>query len=292
MNGIRMFTRMPGVQRYARAIALRAFGYLENNGNSDLVTNGESYFVGAMLDYFRRAGTSSPEDPLHLIDVGAHVGDYSQMLLDKSAERGVSVHLHLFEPRRSSFGVLRQRFGDMACVTLNEQALSRDDENRTIFFDHEGSGLASLYQRNLKPYGIQLDQSETVTTGRLDDYIQEKALSHVHFLKIDVEGHEMAVLEGMGSHLDGGFVDFVQFEYGGADLDSGVTLMDLFDLFEGAGFRVAKLMRKGLEVRTYRPWMDNFAYANYVAVSRRVMDDSTEENRDSTAEHAESTEIQ
>ena len=273
MNGIRMFTRLPRVQQYARAIARRAFYYLENSGRCELTRNGESYFVGAMLDYFRRADTSLPEDPLHMIDVGAHVGDYSQMLWDKSAERGLSLHLHLFEPVRSSFNALRQRFGDMDCVTLNQQALSRDDKARRIFYNYDGSSLASLHQRNLRAYHTHLDQSEVVAAGRLDEYIRERALSHIHLLKLDVEGHEIAALEGMGPYLDGGFVDFVQFEYGPPALDSGVTLAALFDLSEGAGFAVAKVMRRGLEMRTYRPWMENFADANYVAVSHRVIDD-------------------
>lgn len=38
-----------------------------------------------------------------------------------------------------------------------------------------------------------------------------------------------------------------------------------------AGFVMTKVMRKGLEVRPYKPWMDNFQYANYVAVSRRIV---------------------
>jgi hypothetical protein len=47
--------------------------------------------------------------------------------------------------------------------------------------------------------------------------------------------------------------------------------MDLYTLFEKAGFVVAKVMRNGLEVRPYKPWMDNFQYANYVAISSKVL---------------------
>jgi hypothetical protein len=47
--------------------------------------------------------------------------------------------------------------------------------------------------------------------------------------------------------------------------------MDFYTLFDGAGFVMAKVMRGGLEIRPYRPWMDNFQYANYVAVSRRIV---------------------
>jgi hypothetical protein len=74
----------------------------------------------------------------------------------------------------------------------------------------------------------------------------------------------------MGSLLDPAFVDFVQFEYGGTNLDAGVSLKALFDLFERAGFVVARLMPRGLRVLPYGPWMDNYSYANYVAMSGKI----------------------
>lgn len=48
--------------------------------------------------------------------------------------------------------------------------------------------------------------------------------------------------------------------------------MELYVLFEDAGFVVAKIMRKGLEIRSYKPWMDNFQYGNYVAISKKKVD--------------------
>ncbi|GEM_PF-6492360 len=55
-------------------------------------------------------------------------------------------------------------------------------------------------------------------------------------------------------------------------IDSHTSLMELYVLFEDAGFVVAKIMRKGLEIRSYKPWMDNFQYGNYVAISKKKVD--------------------
>jgi hypothetical protein len=82
----------------------------------------------------------------------------------------------------------------------------------------------------------------------------------------------LAVLEGLGSYLRGDFIDFVQFEYGGTNLDSHTRLMDFYLLFEQSGFKVAKIMPKGLDIRPYNPWMDNFQYANFVAISTKIID--------------------
>jgi hypothetical protein len=42
-------------------------------------------------------------------------------------------------------------------------------------------------------------------------------------------------------------------------------------MLESAGFVVAKMMPKGLDIRVYQPWMDNFQYSNYVAVSKNIV---------------------
>lgn len=80
------------------------------------------------------------------------------------------------------------------------------------------------------------------------------------------------LVKGAGRYLDPAFVDFIQFEYGGTDLDSDISLKFYFDLLETAGFVVARQLPGGLKVREYRPWMDNYANANYVAISRKVYD--------------------
>jgi len=121
-------------------------------------------------------------------------------------------------------------------------------------------------------YNIDMKQSERIKTMRLDGFIMHDGIDHIHLLKIDVEGHELSVLSGLGEYLRPDFIDFIQFEYGGANLDSHSSLMDLYAVFEKAGFVVAKIMPSGLEIRSYRPNMENFQCANYVAVSSAIMD--------------------
>jgi FkbM family methyltransferase len=159
----------------------------------------------------------------------------------------------------------------MDYVILNRKAVSNRASAVEIYYDTEKSALASLYKRNLDAFSVVMNRSEIVETNRLDMYIETMGVRHIHLLKIDIEGHEIAAFEGLGAYLHGDFIDFVQFEYGGANLDSHTSLVDLYSVFNKAGFVMAKVMRNGLEVRPYYPWMDNFQYANYVAVSHRIM---------------------
>ena len=92
----------------------------------------------------------------------------------------------------------------------------------------------------------------------------------MHFLKIDVEGSEFEVMNGAGDFLRPDFVDFIQFEYGGTNLDARVPLKAFYDFLEPKGYVVAKVMSGGLRVREYSSWMDNYLYANYIAMSQKA----------------------
>ncbi|PIY58809.1 MAG: methyltransferase FkbM, partial [Candidatus Yonathbacteria bacterium CG_4_10_14_0_8_um_filter_43_17] len=89
--------------------------------------------------------------------------------------------------------------------------------------------------------------------------------------KIDVEGHELSTLSGFGKYLNADFIDFIQFEYGGANLDSHTNLLDFYNLLTPIGFKIAKVMSQSLELREYSPRMDNFVYSNYVAISGKLL---------------------
>ena len=95
---------------------------------------------------------------------------------------------------------------------------------------------------------------------------------HINFIKIDVEGHEVKVLEGLGNYLNKEFIDFIQFEYGGCNLDSKTSLMEIYNLLTNKGFKIAKILQKGLYLRNYNPDLENYVYSNYVAVSRKILE--------------------
>lgn len=249
-----------------RGLALKAFLALDNSGTADFATNGEQRFIEELFRYLARYS----EQPV-FFDIGANIGEYTGLLLEKSSALPVMPEIHVFEPTNACFAELTAKYAGEATVKLNQLAVSNSCGAVTIYYDSDKSVLASLHKRNLDAYAVEMNRSETVATTRLDAYIESHGLGHINFLKIDIEGHELAAFEGLGRYLHNEFIDFIQFEYGGANLDSHTTLMDFYMLFEKAGFVMTKVMSGGLEVRPYRPWMDNYHYANYVAVSKKVL---------------------
>lgn len=237
---------------------------LENNNNSNFSTNGEEVFINNLLAYFQKSNNKKI-----MLDVGANVGEYSEMLIENANKFNLLIDLHIFEPQKSCYATLLRKFSDEN-FHLNNFGLSNEESNVKIFYDKESSRLASIYQRNLSSADIKLDKFELINLKTLSSYIKDKNIEHIDFMKIDIEGNELNAFRGVGKYFNEEFIDFIQFEYGGANLDSHTSLMDIYEFLDEKGFKVAKIMRKGLNIRQYTPSMDNFQYSNYIAVSNKI----------------------
>lgn len=244
---------------------MKVVNKIENNNNTDFSTNGEKLFLKNLI-----SECNSKEKTI-IFDVGANIGSYTETVKSVATSSNIALEVHLFEPTQSCFSGLKKLFEEEGNIVLNNFGLSDEKGKRTIYYDFEKSGLASLYNRNLDAYGLALNNQEEIKLETLNNYITSKKITHIKLLKIDIEGHELSALIGMDKFLSADFVDYIQFEYGGANLDSRTNLMQIYELLESRGFQIAKIMPSGLQIRNYSPYMDNFNNANYVAVSERLL---------------------
>lgn len=258
-----MLVRSSYLRNRFRSILNTLFHRLDNNNNADFHTNGEEQFVNGLFAVL--------QGPVTMFDVGGNIGGYTEILTAQCRNRRLTYAIHVFEPTRSCFSTLLKRFSGDTGVRLNNVGVSDAAGETEIFYDEEQSGFASLYQRDLSSVNVTMAQKERISLVRLDQYIEQHAIPHIDLLKIDIEGHEIAAFRGLGAYLRRDFIGAIQFEYGGANLDSGTTLRQIYSMLEGAGFIMTKIMKKGLEVRPYSIRNENFQYANYVAVSPSLL---------------------
>lgn len=87
-----------------------------------------------------------------------------------------------------------------------------------------------------------------------------------HFLKIDVEGHEAAVLRGARRLLAGAHAPMVvQFEYGHTWIGGGEVLYHTQMALEEAGYQVGRLFPDHVAFKKF-DWQDeHFRMGNYIA---------------------------
>jgi FkbM family methyltransferase len=199
-----------------------------------------------------------------VFDVGANRGEFTQKLLESCGER--IAELHVFEPSRFHANALGAFEKDKR-VKVNYVALGKKSGEAVLHTDEPGSAIASLYHRRLDHFGSELRHREPVRVMTLDQYVQETGVSRIDFLKLDVEGHELAVLEG-GRSTVASLVSVVQFEFGGANIDSRTYFQDFWYYFEDLGFRVALISPiLGLcPIKAYSEIYECFKTTNYLAV--------------------------
>lgn len=254
----------PWWRRAVRLLGRQLFRLAENNDEPDLRRNGESWLLRQLVRAHARRGTGRP---FAAIDAGANVGDYTQEILQAGREAGCPVTVHLFEPSPRCVDGLRQRFAADSGVRITGAALADRPGEAALHDGRSGSSQASLVPRGI----LSGDAASAITVPllRLDDYLGGHGITQVDLLKLDIEGSELAALRGLGERLRPAVVDVIQFEYGGAALDAGTSLRDCHELLTAQGYVVAKLFPDALEVRSYRHWMEHYAFANYVALAPR-----------------------
>jgi FkbM family methyltransferase len=132
---------------------------------------------------------------MRCIDVGANVGYYTLLLSEIVGERG---EVRAYEPQRIPHDLLCESVGVNGFSWVSVRRFAASDvvnmETRVMMYVNPAmSGSGSLLP--WAPHERLRDSmaQETVYTSRLD----MDCLDPVDFVKIDVQGHEMQVLEGM-----------------------------------------------------------------------------------------------
>ncbi len=255
----------PFWRRGVRTLGRLLFRLAENNDDPRLSRNGEGWLLRQLLATHARTGAGRA---CVVFDAGANVGDYTRAVLVAAGRAGCAVQVHAFEPSPHCLDGLRAGFGAETRVRIVGAALTDRVGEALLHDGRAGSSQASLVARDL-PGGGGAAAAIPVPLLRLGDYLQTEGIARVDLLKLDVEGSELAALRGLGERLHPAVVDVIQFEYGGAALDAGTSLRDFYHLLTAQGYVLAKLFPDALEVRSYRPWMEHYAYANYAALAPR-----------------------
>lgn len=197
-----------------------------------------------------------------VFDVGANQGEWIKQALHINP----NIQAHCFEPCKDSYDALVKNNPNIIC---NHMGLSSKKQDKEIFLFNECSSYNSLYQRK-GLLGIKVPtKTETIQLDTLDNYCQTHNITHIDFLKIDVEGHELEALKGSTNLLKHNKIKVIQFEYADTYIDSKVLLKDVFEFFEHFNYSLHKVyLNEITHIQHYSQKLEDFKFQNWLAISR------------------------
>jgi FkbM family methyltransferase len=145
----------------------------------------EDRFQQAMLDAVREADV--------VWDVGANQGLYTRQFAERVGPRG---RVYAFEPSPRNLVVLRAAVAALANVTVVPSALGREPGEVSFRQGDDALGATSRIVAAAEPAG-GAEALTRVRVARADALVAEAGVAAPTLVKIDTEGFELDVLEGM-----------------------------------------------------------------------------------------------
>ncbi len=143
------------------------------------------------------------------LDVGAQIGLYT-LTFSKSVGKNGRVISFEPDPRSRERLTANLALNEFACnVTLLPLALS-DRPGEATFYRSSNLGHNSMQSGTALETRIDEIRIQTTT---VDEFCRQESIERIRLAKIDVEGHESAVLSGARETLARGAIDFIMMEY-------------------------------------------------------------------------------
>jgi FkbM family methyltransferase len=143
------------------------------------------------------------DDVRIVFDVGANCGAASVHL----ARHHPAATVHAFEPGREARSYLERNVAALPNVRVHPFGLYSVDRQARLYRGADDLGKASVLRRP-----VNLDESEPVELRAGGAWAAEQAIDRVDILKVDVEGCEVQVLEGLADLLPTVKVLFVEYD--------------------------------------------------------------------------------
>jgi len=207
----------------------------------------------------RRLGLDSPKVAF---DIGANKGEYTKAILNNFCS---IQEVHQFEPNNELVSAFLSKQDQR--VIVNASAVGSSVGEANLYKVPGLSGLSSLTKRDLSHHGLAASDSDLTAVNTLDNYCSALEIAKIDILKIDVEGHELDVLLGAEKLISADSIKYVQFEFGGCNVDTRTFLRDFWNLLVNEnGFEVFRITPFGpIRVHKYHEIYEQFLTTNYIA---------------------------
>lgn len=248
-------------RRRAWRLGRKLYTAARGEGLNAIETNGEKALIAQAIAAFPDAA------PFRAWDVGANLGEWTDLVLAIAAGQKLPAKILMFEPTPTAFESLSEKYASNAAVEVEQVALS--SKAGTAAFEVVGSYAGT---NSLNVTGAAAGSTISVVLKSGVEVHAAAGGGEVHLIKIDTEGHDLEVLRGLEALLETQSVAIVQFEYNWRWLVNGSSLRAAMLLAERHGYRLGRVAPNGLEI--YDDWngeLDRFFETNYALVRPDIL---------------------
>jgi FkbM family methyltransferase len=231
--------------------------------------SGEAHVINDILPKY----INKEKTPI-LFDVGANIGNYSIMLKEKYPLAKICS----FEPNPYSFAELKENLKGSNIEVYNFGfGQKKGKENLYVYKKNTDSQHASLYKEFGKVINSELGKEEKIHLEigiiTIDSFCVDNNINNIDFIKIDVEGHEFAVLQGALNMINHNRIKIIQFEFNVANILSKVFLKDFYELL-GMNFEFYRLdTTRLIYLGDYDSINEIFKYQNILALNKEIVNE-------------------
>lgn len=186
---------------------------------------------GALQCIFRDAPT--------VFDVGANLGHWSQTLLSHAPD----VTVFQIEPQTGCQRAIRAL--ELPNSTLLPVALGAENGELALLSPSDSSGIASFHKRTDTRWKDLKYVETKVPVSVLLDLMDAYDIAFLDFMKMDIEGHELAALQGAEPVMVQGRLGGLSFEFGPGNVNSRTMFIDFFELLSDHGFEILRIRPGG-----------------------------------------------
>jgi FkbM family methyltransferase len=210
-----------------------------------------------------------------VLDVGANIG-YTAWVFARTLKPASKVYA--FEPDRYSYGLLGEvirRKNLAGTIEALNIALGSSDGYVEFWHNEEHSADHRVATEQFRSSRPDAKEFSKVPITSVDAFVRTRNLQKISFIKIDVQGYELAVCEGMKDTLERFPEVFVCFEYSPeAMVELGFDPGKLLDFFRTKGYQLHVLTRGAIRLANDRaaiqPMLDRAGYVDLLC-SKRVL---------------------
>ena len=168
------------------------------------------------------------------VDVGANIGLFTALAIRQGASKILAI-----EPHSESFGFLKttiDKNNPLMLVSAEKVALGSQEGEGRLYLNPFNKG------DNRMNYSKELIEGERVEIKTLDSVCAQYGINSIDFLKIDVQGSELGILQGAVGVLGNSRRCIIMTEVWPSGMEKAGYSSEIFtDFLKSLGFKVEKV---------------------------------------------------